>query len=185
MVLVNDEKQPALYEKDILPGLKKGKYLAFAHGFNIHYGQIVPPADVNVFMVAPKGPGHTVRSQFQEGRGVPCLFAVQQDVSGDTQGVALAYAAGVVNGYIWSTRAVFKTKGTASNLTKFVVVNLLTMGVNQLLMWLLVDELGPNLAFAASHQGLYALLAQAVVVPVTFICNFSLNKFWTFSVKNQ
>lgn len=95
MMLVNDEKQPALYEKDILPGLAKGKYLAFAHGFNIHYGQIAPPADVNVFMVAPKGPGHTVRSQYQEGKGVPCLFAVQQDPSGDTEKVALAYAAGI------------------------------------------------------------------------------------------
>jgi ketol-acid reductoisomerase len=95
MILVNDEKQPALYEKDILPGLSKGKYLAFAHGFNIHYGQVVPPADVNVFMVAPKGPGHTVRSQFQEGRGVPCLFAVHQDPSGNTEKIALAYAAGI------------------------------------------------------------------------------------------
>ena len=95
MILINDEKQPALYEKDILPGLTAGKYLAFAHGFNIHYGQIVPPKDVNIFMVAPKGPGHTVRSQYQEGRGVPCLFAVQQDPSGDTQAVALAYAAAI------------------------------------------------------------------------------------------
>ncbi len=95
MILINDEKQPALYEKDILPGLTAGKYLAFAHGFNIHYGQIVPPKDVNIFMVAPKGPGHTVRSQYQEGRGVPCLFAVQQDPSGDTQQVALAYAAAI------------------------------------------------------------------------------------------
>ena len=95
MILVNDEKQPALYEKDILPGLSKGKYLVFAHGFNIHYGQVVPPKDVNVFMVAPKGPGHTVRSQYQEGRGVPCLFAVHQDPSGDTQNVALAYAAAI------------------------------------------------------------------------------------------
>ncbi len=95
MILINDEKQPAMYEKDILPGLTAGKYLAFAHGFNIHYGQIVPPKDVNIFMVAPKGPGHTVRSQYQEGKGVPCLFAVQQDPSGDTQQVALAYAAAI------------------------------------------------------------------------------------------
>jgi ketol-acid reductoisomerase len=95
MILINDEKQPALYEKDILPGLTRGKYLAFAHGFNIHYGQIAPPKDVNVFMVAPKGPGHTVRSQYEEGRGVPCLFAVYQDPSGDTEKIALAYAAGI------------------------------------------------------------------------------------------
>ena len=67
MILVNDEKQPALYEKDIAPYLRAGMTLAFAHGFNIHYGQIVPPADVNVIMVAPKGPGHTVRSQYLEG----------------------------------------------------------------------------------------------------------------------
>lgn len=93
MLLVNDEKQPALYQNDILPGLAKGKYLVFAHGFNIHFGQIVPPKDVNVFMVAPKGPGHTVRSQYEEGKGVPCVFAVYQDVSGNTQEVALAYAA--------------------------------------------------------------------------------------------
>ncbi len=95
MVLVNDEKQALLYEKSIGPNLTAGKYLAFAHGFNIHYGQITPPADVNVFMVAPKGPGHTVRSQYQEGRGVPCLIAVQQDASGNTKDIALAYAAGI------------------------------------------------------------------------------------------
>ena len=76
MILVNDELQPSIYENAIKPGLKAGKYLAFAHGFNIHFGQIKPPADVNVFMIAPKGPGHTVRSQYQEGKGVPCLIAV-------------------------------------------------------------------------------------------------------------
>ena len=95
MMLVNDEKQVELYEKSIKENLTKGKYLAFAHGFNIHYGQIVPPSDVNVFMIAPKGPGHTVRSQFQDGRGVPCLVTVYQDVSGDTMDLALAYAAGI------------------------------------------------------------------------------------------
>ncbi|MFY9214908.1 MAG: ketol-acid reductoisomerase [Tissierellaceae bacterium] len=95
MILINDEKQVALYEESIKPNLTAGKYLAFAHGFNIHYGQIVPPADVNVFMIAPKGPGHTVRSQYQEGKGVPCLIAVHQDVSGDTKEVGLAYAAGI------------------------------------------------------------------------------------------
>ncbi len=95
MILINDEKQARLYKESIEPNLTKGKYLAFAHGFNIHYMQIVPPADVNVFMIAPKGPGHTVRSQFTEGRGVPCLVAVYQDPSGDTKQVALAYAAGI------------------------------------------------------------------------------------------
>lgn len=95
MMLVNDEKQVELYEKSIKKALKPGKYLAFAHGFNIHYGQIIPPEEVNVFMVAPKGPGHTVRSQYQEGKGVPCLVTTYQDPSGDTMDVALAYAAGI------------------------------------------------------------------------------------------
>lgn len=95
MILVNDEKQPVLYRKDIEPNLKKGATLAFAHGFNIHYGQIVPPAHVDVIMVAPKGPGHTVRSQFEEGKGVPCLIAVHQDVSGKARETALAYAYGI------------------------------------------------------------------------------------------
>jgi len=95
VILVNDEKQVQLYEESIKAGLTPGKYLMFAHGFNIHYGQIVPPQDVNVFMVAPKGPGHTVRSQYQEGKGVPCLVSVHQDVTGDTLAVALAYAAGI------------------------------------------------------------------------------------------
>ena len=95
MLLVNDEKQAALYQKDIRPNLAAGKTLLFAHGFNIHYNQIVPPAGVNVVMVAPKGPGHTVRSQFLEGRGVPCLVAVRQDATGDAEAIALAYAAGI------------------------------------------------------------------------------------------
>ncbi|HHT17542.1 MAG TPA: ketol-acid reductoisomerase [Papillibacter sp.] len=95
MILVNDEKQPALYKNDIEPNLKPGAALAFAHGFNIHYGQIVPPADVDVIMVAPKGPGHTVRSQYAEGRGVPCLIAVYQDATGKAKDVALAYAYGI------------------------------------------------------------------------------------------
>ncbi|HZJ99796.1 MAG TPA: ketol-acid reductoisomerase [Tissierellaceae bacterium] len=95
MIVVNDEKQVELYNKDIKDNLTAGKYLAFAHGFNIHYGQIVPPEDVNVFMIAPKGPGHTVRSQYLEGKGVPCLVTVYQDSSGDTMQVALAYAKGI------------------------------------------------------------------------------------------
>ncbi|SDK74425.1 ketol-acid reductoisomerase [Natronincola ferrireducens] len=95
MMLVNDEKQAKLYRESVEPNLKAGNYLAFAHGFNVHFGQIVPPEDVNVFMVAPKGPGHTVRSQYEKGRGVPCLVAVYQDVTGNTKDVALAYAAGL------------------------------------------------------------------------------------------
>ncbi len=95
MILINDEKQAKLYNESIKPNLAKGKYLAFAHGFNIHYGQIQPPEDVNVFMIAPKGPGHTVRYQYEEGFGVPCLVAVHQDYSGDTKDIALAYALGI------------------------------------------------------------------------------------------
>jgi ketol-acid reductoisomerase len=92
MILVPDEQGAEIYERDIAPGLKAGKYLAFGHGFNIHYKKIVPPADVNVFMVAPKGPGHLVRSEYEKGRGVPCLLAVHQDPSSDTRQVGLAYA---------------------------------------------------------------------------------------------
>ena len=95
MILINDEKQAAMYQADIAPYLKAGKALFFAHGFNIHFGQIVPPKDVDVCMVAPKGPGHTVRSQFLEGRGVPCLIAVYQDASGKAKDIALAYALGI------------------------------------------------------------------------------------------
>ena len=95
MILINDEKQVDLYENSVKDNLKPGKYLAFAHGFNIHYGQIVPTEDVNVFMVAPKGPGHTVRSQYQEGKGVPCLVTTYQDPSGDTMELALSYAAAI------------------------------------------------------------------------------------------
>ena len=79
MILVNDEKQAALYQKDIKDHLSEGKTICFAHGFNIHFKQIVPPADINVIMIAPKGPGHTVRSQYVGGKGVPCLVAVYQD----------------------------------------------------------------------------------------------------------
>ena len=95
MVLVPDEFAPSIFENEIKPNLSAGDYLVFAHGFNIHYSQIVPPADVNVFMIAPKGPGHTVRSQYQEGKGVPALVAVHQDATKDTLKVALAYAAGI------------------------------------------------------------------------------------------
>ncbi|MBQ1406840.1 MAG: ketol-acid reductoisomerase [Eubacterium sp.] len=95
MILINDEKQAAMYKKDIAPYLTAGKAIAFAHGFNIRYEQIVPPADVDVFMAAPKGPGHTVRSQFVAGKGVPCLIAVEQDATGKAYDIALAYIAGI------------------------------------------------------------------------------------------
>ncbi len=98
MVLLPDEIQAEIYKADIAPNMKKGVYLGFAHGFNIHFGQIVPPADANVFMVAPKGPGHLVRSEYSKGSGVPCLIAVQQDPSKNTKEIALAYASGVGGG---------------------------------------------------------------------------------------
>ena len=95
MILVNDEKQAALYKEHIAPNLAPGNSLVFSHGFNIHYGQILPPPDVDVWMVAPKGPGHTVRSQFEEGRGVPDLIAIYQDATGNAKELALAYADGI------------------------------------------------------------------------------------------
>ncbi len=95
MVLVPDQIQPQIYEKAIKPGLKAGKMLMFAHGFNIHFGQIVPPPDVDVTMVAPKGPGHLVRREYERGAGVPCLVAVQQDATGKALKRALAYAKGI------------------------------------------------------------------------------------------
>ena len=95
MMLIPDEKQSATYKKDVAPNLRPGMALAFAHGFNIHFGQIVPPADVDVFMVAPKGPGHLVRRVFTEGQGVPCLIAVHQDATGRAYDLGLAYAKGI------------------------------------------------------------------------------------------
>ena len=95
MILVNDEVQASVYAKDIAPNLEAGKALMFAHGFNIHFKQIVPPADVDVLMIAPKGPGHTVRSTYVNGKGVPCLLAVYQDATGKAHDIGLAYAAGI------------------------------------------------------------------------------------------
>ena len=95
MILLPDEVQAAVYEKDIKPHLTKGKALLFAHGFNIHFNQIVPPKDVDVFLIAPKGPGHLVRRTFTEGGGVPCLVGIQQDATGEALKVALAYAKGI------------------------------------------------------------------------------------------
>ncbi len=95
MILLPDEQQGEAYEKEVKPGLKDGNYLAFGHGFNIHFKRVLPPAGVNVFMVAPKGPGHLVRSEYEKGRGVPCLLAVHQDPSKDTTKVGLAYASAI------------------------------------------------------------------------------------------
>ncbi|WKY48624.1 ketol-acid reductoisomerase [Eubacteriaceae bacterium ES3] len=108
MILLPDEVQSKIYQESILPNLSAGNYLVFAHGFNIHYGQIQPPADVNVFMIAPKGPGHTVRSQYQEGKGVPCLIAVYQDPSGNTHDMGLAYASGIGGGRAGILETTFK-----------------------------------------------------------------------------
>ena len=95
MILVNDERAADIYNESIGPNLSAGNAIAFAHGFNIRYKQIVPPADVDVFMAAPKGPGHTVRGQYVEGKGVPCLIAVEQDATGECKNIALAYIAGI------------------------------------------------------------------------------------------
>ena len=98
MILAPDEAQAAIYRQDIAPNLKPGSSLAFGHGFNIHFGQIVPPSTINVFMVAPKGPGHLVRSEYTKGSGVPCLLAIHQDPSGTTKQVGLAYASAIGGG---------------------------------------------------------------------------------------
>lgn len=108
MVLLPDELQGEAYEREIKPGLRDGKYLAFGHGFNIHFKRIVPPAGVNVFMVAPKGPGHLLRSEFEKGRGVPCLLAVHQDPSGNTRWVGLAYASAIGGGRAAVIETTFK-----------------------------------------------------------------------------
>jgi len=96
MILLPDETQKAIYATEIAPNLKAGNTLAFAHGFNIHFGQVVPPADVDVIMVAPKGPGHLVRRTYTQGQGVPALFAVYQDATGQARDRAMAYAVDLV-----------------------------------------------------------------------------------------
>src|SRR5262249_16423859 len=98
MMLVPDELAPKIYREEVAPNLLAAKPLAFAHGFSIHFKKIVPPAEVNVFMVAPKAPGHLVRHEYTQGRGTPCLLAVYQDPSGTTRQVGLAYAAAIGGG---------------------------------------------------------------------------------------
>lgn len=107
-ILIPDELQAKVYEKQIKPYMRKGQYLMFSHGFNIHYKKIVAPEDVNVIMVAPKGPGHTVRSEFLEGRGVPSLIAVYQDSTGNSKEVALSYASAIGAGRAGIIETTFK-----------------------------------------------------------------------------
>ena len=110
MILINDEKQAVLYKESIEPYLTEGKTLAFAHGFNIHFGCIQPPKNVNVIMIAPKGPGHTVRSEYLAGKGVPCLVAVEQDATGDALDIALAYALGIGGARAGVLETTFRTE---------------------------------------------------------------------------
>ncbi len=108
MILLPDENQADIYANEIKPNLKKEAYLAFGHGFNIHYGRIVPDANTNVMMIAPKAPGHTVRNEFTKGGGIPDLIAIYQDASGDTKDVALAYASAIGGGRTGIIETTFK-----------------------------------------------------------------------------
>ena len=110
MILINDEKQADLYKNDIEPNLEEGNMLMFAHGFNIHFGCIVPPKNVDVTMIAPKAPGHTVRSEYQAGKGTPCLIAVEQDATGKAQDLALAYALGIGGARAGVLETTFRTE---------------------------------------------------------------------------
>ncbi len=107
-ILIPDELQAEVYEHQIKPNMKSGQYLMFSHGFNIHYKKIVPPEDINVIMIAPKGPGHTVRSQYEEGKGVPSLIAVYQDASGNSKEIALSYASAIGAGRAGIIETTFK-----------------------------------------------------------------------------
>ena len=110
MVLINDEKQAKMYKDSIEPNLEEGNMLMFAHGFAIHFNQIIPPKDVDVTMIAPKGPGHTVRSEYQAGKGVPCLVAVHQDASGKALEKALAYALAIGGARAGVLETTFRTE---------------------------------------------------------------------------
>ncbi len=110
MILINDEKQAAMYKKDIEPNLEPGNMLMFAHGFAIHFGQIIPPAGVDVAMIAPKGPGHTVRSEYVAGKGVPCLVAVEKNETGKALDLALAYALGIGGARAGVLETTFRTE---------------------------------------------------------------------------
>ena len=108
MILLPDEKQAEVWEAEIADGIGEGNLLMFAHGFSVHFGQIEPPAGVDVGMVAPKGPGHLVRRQYEEGAGVPCLMAVHQDASGKARNLVLAYASGIGGGRAGIIETTFK-----------------------------------------------------------------------------
>ena len=110
MILINDELQADMYKKDIEPNLEAGNMLMFAHGFNIHFGCIKPPKDVDVTMIAPKAPGHTVRSEYQIGKGTPCLVAVEQDATGKALDIALAYALGIGGARAGVLETTFRTE---------------------------------------------------------------------------
>ncbi len=110
MILINDEKQATMYENDIKPNLKPGMMLMFAHGFAIHFNQIVPPKDIDVAMIAPKAPGHTVRSEYQAGKGTPCLIAVEQDATGHAWELAKAYGLGIGGARAGLLETTFKTE---------------------------------------------------------------------------
>ena len=110
MILINDELQAKMYKESIDPNLEAGNMLMFAHGFNIHFNQIVPPADVDVTMIAPKGPGHTVRSEYQAGKGVPCLVAVHQDATGKALELALAYSLAIGGARAGVLETTFRTE---------------------------------------------------------------------------
>ncbi|MBE5825417.1 MAG: ketol-acid reductoisomerase [Butyrivibrio sp.] len=110
MILINDEKQAKMYKEDIEPNLQPGNMLMFAHGFNVHFGLIKAPKDVDVAMIAPKAPGHTVRSEYQAGKGTPCLVAVEQDATGKALDIALAYGAGIGGARAGLLETTFRTE---------------------------------------------------------------------------
>jgi ketol-acid reductoisomerase len=131
MILLPDETMGDVYNTEIGPNVRKGSYLAFAHGFNIHYGQIVPPEDVNVFMAAPKGPGHLVRSEYERKSGVPCLIAIHQNPSKNTKQLALAYASAIGGGKAGIIETTFREE-TETDL--FGEQSVLCGGVTSLIM---------------------------------------------------
>jgi len=137
MMLMPDETMGRTYNDEVAPNVKKGSFVAFAHGFNVHYGQIDPPEDINVIMIAPKGPGHLVRSQYVAGSGVPCLFAVHQDPSKKSSDIAMAYASAIGGGRAGIIETTFKEETETDLFGEQVVlcgglVSLITAGFETL-----------------------------------------------------